>query len=122
MKAPILIVEDDPDGQLVLSHVVEYLNIPYQIAKDAETALQLLDTSDTVYQAIIIDLALPGKDGWDLLADIRRDVKTARYLCIAVTAFHANKTREEALNAGFDAYFAKPLNATNFAKQLDALL
>jgi CheY-like chemotaxis protein len=89
---------------------------------DAEKAIQLLFETDTTFQAVIIDLALPGKDGWELLADIRQNPATANMMCIAITAFHTSKTREEALNSGFNAYFSKPLDATRLARELDILL
>ena len=122
MTQPILIVEDDPDGQALVSHVVGHLNIPHDVVGDAEKAAQKLFDSGEVYQAVIIDLALPGKDGWELLAEIRNNPQTADLTCIAVTAFHTSKTREDALQAGFDAYFSKPLDATHFSRQLASIL
>ena len=122
MSKSILIVEDDPDGQKLVSHVVGYLNFPNEVVGDAEKAGQKLFESGSVYQAVIIDLALPGKDGWELLAEIRGHEATAKLTCVAVTAFHTSKTREQALRAGFDAYFAKPLDATHFARELESLL
>jgi two-component system cell cycle response regulator len=122
MTQPILIVEDDPDGQALVSHVVGHLNIPHEVVGDAEKAQSRLFNSGQAFQAVIIDLALPGKDGWELLADIRNNPATAHLTCVAVTAFHTSKTREEALQSGFDAYFAKPLDATRFARELETLL
>lgn len=122
MAQPILIVEDDPDGQALVSHVIGHLNIPHEVVGDAEKALNRLFQSGQSFQAVIIDLALPGKDGWELLADIRNNPATAALTCVAVTAFHTSKTREDALNSGFDAYFSKPLDATRFARELESLL
>lgn len=122
MSQPILIVEDDPDGQALVSHVIGHLKMPHQVVGDAEKAITKLFESGESYRAVIIDLALPGKDGWELLADIRENQATSNLLCIAVTAFHTSKTREDALRAGFDAYFAKPLDATHFARELEAIL
>jgi CheY-like chemotaxis protein len=122
MTYPIIIVEDDPDGQALVSHVINYLNIPHEVVGDAEHALQILRQSEDTFQAMIIDLALPGKDGWELLSEIRENPATEHLTCIAITAFHTSKTREEALLAGFDAYFSKPLDATQFARELETLL
>ena len=122
MTKPILIVEDDPDGQALVSHVIGHLNIPHEVVGDAEKALKKLFESGESYQAVIIDLALPGKDGWELLADIRNHPETESLMCVAVTAFHTSKTREDALRAGFDAYFSKPLDAMHFSRELASLL
>ncbi len=122
MSKRILIVEDDPDGQVLVAHVVHHLRIEHDIAGDAEQALQQLYDDGSSYQAVIIDLALPGKNGWELLAAIRNDDALAGLTCIAVTGFHSSKTREDALKAGFDAYFSKPLDAAHFARELSSLL
>jgi len=66
-QAKILIVEDDPDGQEVVSYVLSYLNYECDVVNDAETAEQKLRADHDQYHAIIIDLALPGMSGWDLL-------------------------------------------------------
>jgi CheY-like chemotaxis protein len=118
----ILVVEDDPDGQALVAHVLEYLSIPIDVANDAEEAEKFLFHSGKTYTAVIIDLALPGKDGWDLLAQIQANAQTSNLPCLAITAFHTSKLREEAIRAGFTAYFAKPLDATSFARELEAVL
>lgn len=118
----ILVVEDDPDGQEVVAHILDYMKINFDLANDAEQAARKLFQDGHPYHAIIIDLALPGKDGWQLLNEIQQNAATASVPCIAVTAYHTAKLREEALQAGFTAYFAKPLDATSFARQLEAIL
>lgn len=122
MVQPILIVEDDPDGQVLISHVIGYMDIPHDVVGDAEEATRKLFASDTIYQAVIIDLQLPGKDGFELLADIRNNLISEDLMCIAVTAFHTSETRKQALQAGFNAYFSKPMDATHFARELETLL
>ena len=118
----ILVVEDDPDGQAVVAHILRSLQIPVDVAGDAEEASEFIFESSLKYRAFIIDLALPGKDGWDLLSEILDDPDTASIPCIAVTAFHTSKTHEQALRAGFTAYFSKPLEATSFAREITTLL
>jgi len=122
MTESILIVEDDPDGQALVEHIVNYMRFDCDVAGDAENAEQLLFHSDTVYSAIIVDLGLPGKSGWELLQVIREHPKTMNSTCIAVTAFHTSKTREEALRLGFDAYFSKPIDANMLALELEKIL
>ncbi len=122
MAGRILVVEDDPDGQALVSHVLQHLNFDYEIVGDAEIAGQRLFRSGMQYQLVIIDLALPGKDGWELLTEIRGNDATVSLTCIAVTAFHSSRTRDEALRAGFDAYFPKPLDASHFARELESFL
>jgi CheY-like chemotaxis protein len=118
----ILVVEDDPDGQEVVATILEHLNISMDVAANAEEAETFLFQSGTNYNAAIIDLALPDKDGWELLNQILAEPQTAAIPCIAVTAFHTSKLREDAIRAGFTAYFAKPIDSTSFARQLESVL
>jgi CheY-like chemotaxis protein len=118
----ILVVEDDPDGQEVVATILEHMKIPLDVVGNAEEAEEMLFQSNKQFNAIIIDLALPGKDGWELLSQIQANANTANVPCIAVTAHHTSKLREEALTAGFTAYFPKPIDATSFARGLEAVL
>jgi CheY-like chemotaxis protein len=117
----ILVVEDDPDGQEVVATILEHLNLSIDVASNVAEAEAFLFNSDRVYQAAILDLALPDKNGWELLAEILDHPKTANIPCIAVTAYHTSKLREDAIRAGFTAYFAKPIDATSFARRLEEL-
>ncbi|MBL8118535.1 MAG: response regulator [Anaerolineae bacterium] len=118
----ILVVEDDPDGQEVVATILGHLNLSFDVANNVAEAEELLFRSGTTYHVAILDLALPDKNGWDLLAEILEDPKTASLPCIAVTAYHTSKLREDAIRAGFTAYFAKPIDATAFARRLEELV
>ena len=117
----ILVVEDDPDGQEMVTTILQHMNFLVDTADDGEQASHILFDSDSQYDAVIIDLALPGKDGWDLLGEILNTPSTEDLLCIAVTAFHNSKLREQALRAGFTAYFPKPIDGTQLGRELDRL-
>jgi CheY-like chemotaxis protein len=118
----ILVVEDDVDGQEMMKTLLGHLNISTDIASDAAEAEQFLFESDTTYSAAIIDLALPDKDGWQVLYEVLADPRTAEIPCIAVTAYHTSKLREDAIMAGFKAYFPKPVDGTAFLRGLESVL
>jgi CheY-like chemotaxis protein len=118
----ILVVEDDQDGQDVIAHILEYMQMRPSVAANAEQAIELLAAPDKAFDAVIIDLALPGKDGWELLSHIRSTPAIAHIACVVVTAFHTWKLREQAIAAGFDAYFPKPIDATHFVRELSGVL
>jgi CheY-like chemotaxis protein len=121
-KWHILVVEDDADGQVVMATLLEHLNISIDLASNAAEAEQLLFRSGKTYDGAIIDLALPDKDGWQILSEILEDSRTENIPCIAVTAYHTSKLREEAILAGFKAYFAKPIDGTRFLRELGSIL
>jgi CheY-like chemotaxis protein len=118
----ILVVEDDPDGQEMIATMLQHLQFHVDAADNAEDAAQYLADAGRGYSAIIIDLALPGKDGWELLADILDNPDTNAIPCIAVTAHHTSKLREDTIRAGFTAYFPKPIDATALGRQLASLI
>jgi CheY-like chemotaxis protein len=109
---PILVVEDDPDGQEVVARMLKQVNVTVEIAGTAEEAWDRLQSN--THAGAIIDLALPGKDGFQLLNAIRNDDALSDLRCIAVTAYHTPELKHDALRNGFDGYFAKPLNRTLF--------
>jgi len=118
----LLVVEDDPDGQEMIGTILQHLRYSVDAASDAEEAAQLLfGPTKNSYNAIIIDLALPGNDGGERLAEILDDPRTSQVPCIAVTAHHTSKLREETIRAGFTAYFPKPIDATALGRQLESL-
>jgi two-component system, chemotaxis family, CheB/CheR fusion protein len=118
----ILVVEDDLDGQALMTTLLGHLDIPVDVANDVAEAEQFLFESGTDYQAVIIDLALPDKDGWQLLAEIQANPRTEALSCLAVTAFHTSKLREDAILAGFKAYFPKPIDSTSFLRELETIV
>ena len=121
-KPHILIVEDDPDGRELLSQIAEHLDFEVDTAGDAQTALDYLLGAASAYTAIVIDLSLPDKNGWELFSEIQSDTSSGDAACIAVTAYHSAQIREKAITAGFAAYFPKPIDTHSFATELTALI
>ncbi|MFN8372701.1 MAG: response regulator [Anaerolineae bacterium] len=118
-KHRVLVVEDDRYGSEVVMRMLRHREIEADIAATAEQALTLLGQNE--YSLVITDLALPKMDGWGLLATIRQNPKTQDLPVVAITAFHDAKVAREALEAGFKAYFSKPLYVT-FVDEIDRIL
>ena len=102
----ILIVEDEEDLQDILTELLPYYNLSADTASTAERALQLL--AQNSYAGAIIDLGLPGMDGMALVKVIRSQPTTQDLPCVAMSAWHSSTMEQSALEAGFNAYFAKP--------------
>lgn len=116
----VLVVEDDPDSQEVVSRILRHHKIANDVASDGETALEML--SQQPYAAVVIDLALPKIDGWGVLETLRNTPQLAHMPCVAVTAFHSAEVAVKAIQAGFSAYFPKPLDATSFVRELSHII
>ena len=118
----LLVVEDEPDSMAVVELMLNPANIDTAEAVDAEQALQILNANPNAFSGVIIDLALPGMDGFALLQTIRKNPTIKHLPCIAMTAFHTPELKSKAIRAGFDAYFPKPLDTAVFLGTLERLL
>jgi CheY-like chemotaxis protein len=117
---PLLVVEDELDGQELVARLLRQVNVEVELAGTAEEAWSLLN--ERTYAGVIIDLALPGKDGLQLIGEIRGDEHLRNLPCIAITAYHTPELRQQCVQTGFDAYYPKPLNRTLFLQSVDDLI
>jgi CheY-like chemotaxis protein len=111
----ILVVEDDHYSSEVTRHLFNYHQLTVDLVGSAEEALEFM--SKQQYALVVIDLALPGMDGWALLRTVKANPPLSGIPCVAITAYHDTKLAHRALNEGFSAYFSKPLQ-TSFVAQL----
>ncbi len=116
----VLIVEDQEDSIQVVSQILDYYGIQVAVARNGRECLELLRTIRPTL--VVMDLAMPEMDGWATLAQIRSNAATANLIVVAITAYHSVNVAEEALSAGFDAYFPKPVAAASFVRELRGLL
>ncbi len=116
----VLIVEDEWDGQQVVSRMLKYMGVSSDVASTAEEALVKL--TEKVYTGAIIDLMLPGIDGLELLARIRSKPEMAAMPCVIITAYHTSQVKQQALEAGANGYFPKPLDDRVFMREFERLI
>jgi CheY-like chemotaxis protein len=116
----VLVVEDEQDSMDVVKDILNHHNIENIGAYNAEDALVMLDEMKPTLA--IVDLALPEMDGWGFLSAIRNNPATAHMPAVAITAYHSVNVAQEAIAAGFDAYFPKPIEATSFVRELERIV
>jgi len=119
-NSPILVVEDEPDAQELVVRMLAGTHIAPDVVANAEDAWQMLISRP--YVAVVIDLALPGKDGVELIHLIRSTTALSSVPCIAITAFHTPELKQRAMFEGFNAYFSKPLDPSRFLAEFDRIL
>src|SRR4051812_45285579 len=105
----VLVVEDEADSMELVQGLLSHYGIHCVGAMSGEEALQILE--QTTPTLIILDLALPGVDGWGVLTAVRAHNQMTNIPCVAITAFHTPELAEQAIRAGFNAYFAKPIDS-----------
>jgi CheY-like chemotaxis protein len=105
----ILVVEDSPVNQAVASAMLERLGFQSTIAASGTDALQVAFRHELA--AILMDCHLPGMDGYEVTAEIRRrEAGATRIPIIAMTADALPATRQRCLDAGMDDYLSKPVS------------
>ena len=104
----ILIVEDDDAiGKVMEWQLKKYYEI--DLARDGKEALELFSRNE--YNLIITDINLGiGKNGIDIMREIRNTDKGKGLTIIAITAYANFGDRESFLSAGFDDYLSKPFH------------
>jgi CheY-like chemotaxis protein len=115
-----LIIEDEADSAEVVERILRYHHIEYVVTQSAEDALRIIDEVNPTL--LIVDLALPGMNGWELLRTVRNTPRLRDIPAVAVTAFHSINVADEAIRAGFNAYFSKPIEATSFVRELEQII
>lgn len=115
-----IVVEDRYDDHRMAATILKHHGINVKVATNGNECLDLLEQDDVT--VVITDLAMPEMDGWQLLVAMRSNPNWAHIPVIAVTAYHSAEVAEEVYQRGFDGYFPKPLAATYFIEQLQAIV
>lgn len=113
-RTTILIVEDNPLNLELVTDLLTLEGYSIRQARTAEEGLRLARAEPP--GLILMDLRLPGIDGYAALRALRADPHTSRVPIVALTAQAMSGDEAAALAAGFDAYIAKPIDARTFAK------
>ncbi|HLL47866.1 MAG TPA: response regulator, partial [Longimicrobiaceae bacterium] len=116
----VLLVEDDSTTRGVLARRLAGRGFQVVEVEDglgAEAAV-LAEQPDVV----LLDLSLPGKDGWTLAAAFKAEPATRRIPVIGLTAHAMPGDRERALQAGCDEYESKPVDFPRLLYKLDVML
>jgi two-component system, sensor histidine kinase len=113
----VLIVEDNDDAADTLRRLLQLLGHRVRIARDGIAGLEAIRAQPP--EIALIDLGLPGINGYELAQRVRSaEVRGRRALLVAVTGYGLPEDRERALAAGFDEHLVKPVNPA----ALDAVL
>jgi two-component system, cell cycle response regulator DivK len=115
----ILIVEDSPDNMKLFRTLLALKGHDVIGLGGGEGLLEVIERDSP--DLVLMDIQLPGKDGFALLREIRASPYGAVRV-IALTAHAMTGDRERALQAGFDGYITKPIEVRNFPDQVQRAL
>ena len=112
----VLVVDDDVDWSDALATALQGLGARVFAVASAVEALEVLATGAAAPNVAVLDIGLPTRDGMELLREIRTlEGDVATIPAVAVTAYASPDDEQRALNAGFDAFCAKPITPDHVA-------
>ncbi len=112
----VLLVDDEPDSLEIVTRILRFNGATVHTALSGKAALDILAKLKPTF--VIMDLSMPGMDGWEMLYSIKSTPKMQDVPVIALTAHAMKGDRERAVGAGFHYYFTKPLNPISFFDEL----
>jgi two-component system cell cycle response regulator DivK len=116
----ILLVEDNEVNRDALSRRLQRRGYEIVMAMDGVQAVAM--TGSEVPDLILMDMNLPGLDGWEATRRIRSIPEVATIPIIALTAHAMSGDRDKTLQAGCNDYHTKPVELPRLLAQIEALL
>ncbi len=106
--ARILVVDDNPDTAWALAKVLEARGHDVRTAHDGVSALALARAQRPEY--VLLDIGLPGLDGYEVASELRKDRNCQGTVIIAVSGYGREEDRRRSREAGIDHHLVKPIN------------
>ncbi|APR79483.1 two-component sensor histidine kinase [Minicystis rosea] len=108
--ARILVVDDEPDAQELVKRLLEEQGARVVTAAAAAEALDVL--ASVRFDAVVSDIGMPGMDGYEMIRRVRAGSAARAVPAVALTAYARPEDRARALDAGYQAHIAKPVEPT----------
>lgn len=114
-----LIVDDNADSSEALKLLLEFRGHTVQVVHDGREALAA--ARSFAPEVVLLDVGLPGLDGFEVVKQLRASPETADLLVIATTGYGREEDRARCLAAGFNHHFAKPLDVDTIQALVEQL-
>jgi len=120
--ATIVVVEDQPDNLKLISALLTLKGHRVVGLHTGEQLVATLLAERPAPALVLLDIQLPGRDGFGVLADVKKIEGDHPWKVVALTAHAMPGDRERALGAGFDGYITKPINVPTFTEEIGRYL
>jgi two-component system cell cycle response regulator DivK len=121
-KYSALAVEDDAGGMAIIGVMMRYLGMQSYLNTTGDGVVELARAMKPRPDVIFLDINLPKTNGYEVLKQIRADVKLKDVLVVAVTAQDADTEIPRCMAAGFDGFIGKPISRSRFPRQIRRIL
>ena len=119
-KGLILVIEDDEDNMELIKFLLSKADYEVLTASNGNEGLRLVNENKP--DLVLLDLAIPGIDGWNLAKHIRNAPDISHTPVVAVSAHILPRDRQEAIDAGCNGFLNKPLDVANFITSVESYL
>ena len=122
MSSPkrILIVDDDRDNLGLIRFILEKADYQVMIAYTGTRGIELARREKP--DMILLDLAMPELDGWQVARILKSDPLTRDIILVALTVRSLSEDRHRAIEAGVDGYLNKPISLATFIEDIHRYL
>ena len=119
----ILVVDDEPTVRSLVQDVLEAEGYEVAVAEDGLAAVAYLQaaTAQTLPDAMVLDVMMPGMDGYAVLQRVRSTAATQSLPVVMLTAFSDDEQAWKAWTNGVDYFLGKPFEADELVRYLDYL-
>lgn len=118
-KPRVLVVDDNIDAAVMLSQLIGYWDYEVSFAHDGPTAIELARREHP--HIAILDIGLPGMDGFETALELKKDPGLAKIVLIALTGYSQPSDRARAREVGFQHHLVKPIDAASLSKLLGTI-
>jgi PAS domain S-box-containing protein len=115
----ILVVDDNRDSALTLATLLELEGAQVRTAYDGESAVAV--AREAAPEVILLDIGLPGMNGYDACRAIRAQQAAPRPIVLALTGWGQEDDRRKSAEAGFDGHLVKPVDHAQLLRAIDEL-
>ncbi|MFI5272648.1 MAG: response regulator [Ktedonobacterales bacterium] len=116
----VLVAENEENNRLLMEQILSLAGYYYLSASNGLEVLRILEREPV--DVVLLDLSMPVLDGLRTTELIRRRPELATLPVVAVTGHAASEDRDEALEAGFTAYLAKPFRPQELVSMVERML
>ena len=120
MKPIVLMIEDNVQNRYLATYLLEYHGFTVVPALNGPQGIAIADT--LLPSLVLLDIQLPGMDGYSVARALRRMPKLLATPIIAVTSYAMAGDRDKAVAAGCDGYIEKPIDPQTFVAEISAYL
>jgi DNA-binding response OmpR family regulator len=115
----VLIIEDEVDIRNFIVRVLELEGYTVLEAGNSSGGMEIIQKN--AVDLVLLDLRLPGPDGWSLLREVRRDPEFSNIPVVVLTAIAETIQRRKTLRMGADCYLVKPVSAHSLSRTVAAV-